>query len=435
MKKFRDPIHGFISISSEEQKIIDSPIFQRTRNIKQLSLGHYIYHGAEHSRFGHMIGAAHLAGCAFDSLAQNTKAVGEEFCADGLDRKTLRMAALLHDIGHTPFSHALENVLGTPHEKYSQQLVKVCFEDILNEVDIDVNEVNDLIEGAHRKRPYLGKIVNGQLDVDRLDYILRDSYYSGVSYGRYDLDRIISQLAIVDGKFVVLEGGYEAVEQMLFARYQMYQQVYFHKTKRVFELMLSKCGEILKEELNYPEPKDLTNSAEIEKYVKYDDRWFLNSIHKSENSVVKSIADMILKRKPYWEVYSPIMDRHRPTHSNLEPYDSTERLETIQSALQNNLNKLEIPEHEFLPDVATRSLYKIMPDYRTDEDEEQDSIYIHYKNRHYTEPLEKRSHVVYALATHQPYVIRGFVVPNKYNVIKQYLKSTYNLVLPERNRE
>ena len=433
MKKFRDPIHGFISISSEELKIIDSPIFQRTRNIKQLSLGHYIYHGAEHSRFGHMIGAAHLAGCAFDSLAQNTKDAGEEFHADELDRKTLRMAALLHDIGHTPFSHALEDVLGSPHEEYSQQLVRVCFEDILNEAGVDVNEVNNLIAGAYPKRPYLGKIVSGQLDVDRLDYIQRDSYYSGVSYGRYDLDRIISQLAIVNGKFVVLDGGYEAVEQMIFARYQMYQQVYFHKTKRVFESMLQKCGEILKEELNYPELKDLKNDSEIEKYVKYDDRWFLNSIHKSENSVVKSIADMIRKRKPYWEAYSPTMDRHKPRHSNPGPYDSIEKLETIQDALQNNLSNIGITEYEFLPDVATRSLYKMMPDYRTDEDEERDSIYIHYKNRHYTEPLEKRSHVVYALGTHQPYVIRGFVVPNKYDVIKRYLKDNHNLVLPERS--
>ena len=432
MKKFRDPIHGFISISSVELKIIDSPIFQRTRNIKQLSLGHYAYHGAEHSRFGHMIGAAHIAGCAFDSLKQNAEDGGEKFQADELDRATLRMAALLHDIGHTPFSHSLENVLGPPHEEYSQKLVKVCFEDMLKKEDIDVNEVNNLIAGAYPKKPYLGNIVSGQLDVDRLDYILRDSYYSGVSYGQYDLDRIIAQLAVVDGQFVVLDGGYEAVEQMIFARYQMYQQVYFHKTKRVFELMLRECGEMLKNDLNYPTPKDLDDDSVVEEYAEYDDRWFLNSIFRSQNSAVRTIADMIRRRKPYLEVYSPAMDRHEPKHSAPGPYDSTGRLEAIQDALQNNLSSIGIMEHEFLLDESSRLPYKLMPDYDQHEDEERNSIYIHYKNRHHTEPIERRSHVVFALGMHQPYIIRGFVVPSKYDTIKGYMESTHNFVLPDR---
>lgn len=438
IKKFRDPIHGFIHLNSPELDVVGSPIFQRTRNIRQLSLGHYVYHGAEHSRFGHMIGAAHVAGLAFDSLKRNTKELEQDFKADDVDRSTLRMAALLHDIGHTPFSHALEHILGSEHEKYSQIIVKTCFEDTLQKADIDVDIVNNLIAGdPYPEKPYLSKIISGQIDVDRLDYILRDSYYSGVSYGKYDLNRIIDQLAVVNNKFVVLEGGYEAVEQLIFARYQMYQQVYFHKTKRAFELMLQKCGKILVEEnnLKYPKPNDLKNPSKIKDYVQYDDRWFLNLIYKSSNPQIKVIADMIKNRKPYLEIYSPIMYRSRRSVTSTKPYDPTEKLGMIQTALQNSLAKIEVDEHEFLADVSSRPLYKLMPDYTVSDtdDEEGSSISIYYKNSKLIEPIEKRSHVVYTLGINQAFIIRGFVIPQKYNQVRSYLKDTFELELPERD--
>ena len=137
---------------------------------------------------------------------------------------------------------------------------------------------------------------NGQLDVDRLDYLLRDSHYTGVKYGKYDLDRIINQLCIINDQFVVLEGGYGAIEQMIFARYQMYQQVYFHKTKRAFELMLSSCGEFLKDnkKLNFPQLNDLKNEEGLNDFLKYDDRWFLNQIFDNDNiPEIKTIVNMI----------------------------------------------------------------------------------------------------------------------------------------------
>ena len=436
-KKFRDPIHNFIYVSPEELEIINSPIFQRTRNIRQLSLGHYVYHGAEHSRFGHMIGAAHVASCAFDSLKQNTDELGQSFQADDADKATLRMAALLHDIGHTPFSHALDGVLGSKHEKYSQKLINTCFEDTLRKANVDVDIVNNLIEGdPYPKKPYLRKIISGQLDVDKLDYLLRDSHYSGVSYGKYDLGRIIDQLAVVDNKFVVLEGGYEAVEQLIFARYQMYQQVYFHKTKRVFELMLRKCGEILEEEkeIEYPKPEELENISEVEKYIQYDDRWFLNSIFQAKNPKVKTIASMIKNRKPYLEVYSPVIYRNRSEEARAEPYDSVERLMVVQMVLKSELGDLGIEKHEFLSDAASKSPYQLMPDYIASDvdDKEGNSISIYYKSSQFIEPIEKRSHVVYTLGTHQAFMVRGFVIPEKYDVVRNYLKNKFNFAPPER---
>lgn len=436
-KKFRDPIHDFIHVSKEELDIINSPIFQRTHNIRQLSLGYYVYHGAEHSRFGHMIGASHIAGLAYDSLKRNTEQLGETFQGDDADRATLRMAALLHDVGHAPFSHSLEKILDTDHEEYSKKLVKYYFEDTLKKASVDVDVVNNLIDGAYPKKPYLSKIVSGQLDVDRLDYLLRDSYYSGVSYGKYDLGRIIDQLAIVDNQFVVLQGGYEAVEQLIFARYQMYQQVYFHKTKRAFELMLWQCGKILMENglLEYPSLKDLESDFGIEEYLKRDDRWFLNLIFDDSNlTEVKNIATMIKNRKPYWETYSPISNRKKSSRVKTEPDNAIEGLEMIQTALTSDMDNLGIKPHEFLTDELSRSPYKLMPDYNiSDEtDGEGNSIAIYYKNNKLIEPIEKRSHVVFTLAKNQPFMIRGFVVPEKYEKVRSYLNSKFQYVLPKR---
>lgn len=433
-KKFRDPIHDFIHVTPVELEIIDDPVFQRTRNIKQLSLGHYVYHGAEHSRFGHMIGAAHVAGLAYDSLKKNSMSEGVDL--DDRDKATLRIAALLHDIGHTPFSHSLEYILDKPHEDYSQKLVKSHFEDVIKKADVDVADVNSLIRGMYSK-PFLNHIVSGQLDVDRLDYLLRDAYYSGVTYGRYDLGRIIEELAIRNNKFVVLQGGYEAVEQMIFARYQMYQQVYFHKTKRSFELMLWMCAKILKElgELDYPSLKELETESGINEYVLRDDRWFLNKIYNSKDHRVMTIADMIKKRKPYRETYSPVSYRSEPSHTKTEPDTSIDKLEVIQDAFLQQAPRIGIEEHEFLTDHISRSPYKLLPDYDTSNTDEKTgaSISIYYENSGFVEPIEKRSHIVYILAKKPPLMIRGFIIPEKYTKVREYLQNQLNYRLPERS--
>jgi len=392
-------------------------------NIKQLSLGYYVYHGAEHSRFGHMIGAMHLAGKAYDSIVRNSKEFGD-FDEDETDRKTLRIAALLHDVGHAPFSHSLEHLLDDKHENYSTILVDHYFKEIIENAGVKPENVKNLILGAYSK-PYLSKIINGQLDVDRLDYLLRDSLYSGVTYGKYDLGRIIDQLCVIDGHFVVLEGGYEAVEQMLFARYQMYQQVYFHKTKRAFELMLWKCGVILKKEgkLEIPSLNDLKTTDGQNIFLQRDDRWFLNKIFDNNNPTeVQIIANMIKNRKSYHETYSPTINRKAPVSPRTEPDNSVTVLEPIQNALKKNLESLGIAEHEFLIDMTERSPYNLTP-YTPESEEEGSSIKIFYKNNHYIEPIEQRSHVVYTLAIHKPGMMRGFVIPSKYSVVQDYLES------------
>ena len=403
-------------------------MFQRMHNIKQLSLGYYVYHGTDHSRFGHIIGAMHLAGKAFESMKINSEKFGN-FEPDEKDKDAIRMAALLHDVGHAPFSHSLENLLDDTHEKYSQALINYYFKDLIEDAGIKTSDVNDLIIGAYKK-PYLSKIVSGQLDVDRLDYLLRDSHYAGVTYGLYDLGRIIDQLAIIEDKFVVLEGGYEAVEQLIFARYQMYQQVYFHKTKRAFELMLWKCAKILKDNdmLEIPTLNDLKTEEGRDAYLKCDDRWLLNKIYDEKNpKEVKVIADMIKIRKPFKETYSPSTYRKPSESANIEPDNSVKVLQPIQKALMNNLKTIGIEEHEFLIDVIERSPYNLVPDY-----DNENSIRIFYKNNHYSEPIESRSHVVYSLAKNKSHMMRGFVIPEKYNLVQDYLKTTFDYRIPSR---
>jgi len=407
------------------------------RNVKQLSLGHYVYHGAEHSRFGHMIGAMHLAGRAFNSLKENAAKIGEKFDADDIDGQTIRIAALLHDVGQAPFSHSLENLLEGKHEDYSNALIDSYFAPIL-EGKVEIQNVKNLIAGdPYPDKPYLSRIVNGQLDVDRLDYLLRDSHYTGVWYGKFDLNRIIDQLCVVDRKFVVKQGGYESVEQLIVARYHMYQGVYFHKTKRAFELMLWKCSEILKSEgkIKYPTLNELKTKEGQEQYAKSDDNWFLSLLHDENNSsIVKTIAKMIRSRVPYLETYSPLTFRKKSETVRQEPEDSIEGLKPIETHLLKKLTELGIDKHEFLTDALSRAPYNLMPNYPiSDEAEpEGDTIQIFYKNNKLIEPIEKRSRLVYTLGGHRPFMIRGFVIPEKYEIVKKFLKESYDYPLPER---
>jgi len=303
-----------------------------------------VYHGAEHSRFGHMIGAMHLAGRAFDSLKRNTKKIYEDFNADETDKQALRIAALLHDVGHAPFSHSLQSLLSGKHEDYSNALIDNYFSSFIEEAGVEINNVKNLISGdPYPKEPYLSRIVNGQLDVDRLDYLLRDSHFTGVWYGKFDLERIIEQLCVVNKRFVVLQGGYESIEQLIVARHHMYQDVYFHKTKRSFELMLWKCSEILKEKgiLTYPTLEELKTREGQEQYSISDDNWFLNLLYREDNPpAVKVIAKMIRNRSPYIETYSPLTNRKKSKIVKQGPEDSVEGLEPILKNLDYYQQKI-----------------------------------------------------------------------------------------------
>ncbi len=239
---YRDPVHNIIRLQTDTDegelmmRLIDAQEFQRLRRIKQLGLGLYTYQGAEHSRFTHSLGAFHLMTRVLDRL-------GERHSIAEKDRVAARAAALLHDVGHGSFSHVMEKVLGFHHERWTVQVllseqteVGALLRSHSSELPL---KVASIIEGKFQPSA-LAQLVSSQLDVDRMDYLLRDSLMTGAKYGIYDLEWIINALAIdeeADRIYVEARGLY-AVEEYLQARYYMFRQVYFHRTLRSAEAVL-----------------------------------------------------------------------------------------------------------------------------------------------------------------------------------------------------
>lgn len=217
-------------------RLIDTPEFQRLRRIKQLGLGLYTYQGAEHSRFTHSLGTLHLMTRILERLSERSGLAPE-------DRAAARAAALLHDVGHAPFSHAMEKVLGVHHEQMTMLAVtstETALHETLKTYSAEMPaRVAAIIEGTF-KPAALAQLVSSQLDVDRMDYLLRDSLMTGAKYGLYDLEWIINALDIDEetDRIYVSARGVHAVEEYLQARYYMFRQVYFHRTLRSAEAVL-----------------------------------------------------------------------------------------------------------------------------------------------------------------------------------------------------
>lgn len=242
-KIINDAVYGFISIPDGVIfDIIEHPYFQRLRRIKQLSLTHLVYPGALHTRFQHVIGAMSLMEKALFSLRSKGVEITKE------EEKAVLIAILLHDIGHGPFSHTLEHsiIQGVAHEEISLLFMRY-FEGVFGK---DLSEAIAIFSGNHSK-PFLHQLVSSQLDMDRMDYLNRDSYFTGVSEGKIGSDRIIDMLHVHQGNLVVEEKGIYTVEKFITSRRLMYWQVYLHKTVIAAEWMLIKALKRAKElELN-----------------------------------------------------------------------------------------------------------------------------------------------------------------------------------------
>lgn len=231
-KIINDPVHGFVSIPTDFIfDLIEHPFYQRLRRIKQLGLTHYVYPGATHTRFLHAIGALHLMTLALENLkSKNVEITPEE-------EEAVLAAILLHDIGHGPFSHALEESLisGISHEDISQILMEELNRQFNGKLELAIRIFNN----QYNKR-FLHQLVTSQLDMDRLDYIKRDSFFTGVTEGTIGTDRIIKMLHVIDDQLVVEKKGIYSIEKFLIARRLMYWQVYFHKTVIASEHLLVK---------------------------------------------------------------------------------------------------------------------------------------------------------------------------------------------------
>ncbi|WP_454804123.1 HD domain-containing protein [Mucilaginibacter phyllosphaerae] len=221
-KIINDPVYGFISIPTElVYDLIDHPYFQRLRYIKQLGMTHLVYPGALHTRFHHALGAMHLMGLAIETLCNKGAEISPE------EKEGLMIAILLHDIGHGPFSHALEHTIvdKIDHEDISILLMNKLNVEFSGQLSLAIS----IFKGEYHKH-FLHQLVSSQLDMDRMDYLNRDSYFTGVSEGVISSDRIIKMLTVKDDSIAVEEKGIYSIEKFLIARRLMYWQVYLHKT-------------------------------------------------------------------------------------------------------------------------------------------------------------------------------------------------------------
>lgn len=238
-KIINDPVYGFISIPSAlVYDVISHPYFQRLRYIKQLGMTHLVYPGALHTRFHHALGAMHLMGLAVEILRSKGHHITEG------EEEAAILAILLHDIGHGPFSHALEHslVTGIRHEDISMKLMQ----ELNDHFEGKLTHAIEIFNGTYPKK-FLHQLISGQLDLDRMDYLNRDSFFTGVSEGVISFDRIIKMLNVFDDDLVIEEKGIYSIEKFLIARRLMYWQVYLHKTVIAGEMILVKLLERAKD--------------------------------------------------------------------------------------------------------------------------------------------------------------------------------------------
>ena len=302
--QIRDPVHGYIYVNELECKIIDSPVFQRLRKIRQLASAHLTYPGALHTRFEHCIGSMHLAKRAANHLKS------QEIINKDLSNE-LSIAALLHDIGHGPFSHLFEEVLhekGMTHENITDRIIRETeIADILSKFGVNVKKFSNLCVGTSKNHPrFMNDIIAGFLSVDSMDYLLRDSYFSGVEYGKVDVHRIIDAYEIAGKKLAINKDSVYALESLMLARYEMFRAVYFHKSVRASAVMIIRAMNLSDEELHFTNLDNLDGFLQLtDERVLYD---ISNINSNSENlKLAKKLAIDYTNRKMLKLVFEKIV--------------------------------------------------------------------------------------------------------------------------------
>ncbi len=305
-KIINDPVYGFITIPyGIIFDLMEHPYFQRLRRIQQLGLSHYVYPGALHTRFHHALGALHLMTQAVDVLRSKNVDISDA------EAEAVTIAILLHDIGHGPFSHALEHtIIDVHHEELSLMFMEALNEEFEGKLSLAI----DIFKNQHPKK-FLHQLVSSQLDMDRMDYLNRDSFYTGVHEGVIGYDRIIKMLAVSDGELVVEEKGIYSVEKFLVSRRLMYWQVYLHKTVVSAEQMLirilMRAKELAKQGVKfsvseslyfflYGKAEEKQGKKLLEQYAGLDDYDIMMSIKEwasCEDYVLSFLSKGILNRK------------------------------------------------------------------------------------------------------------------------------------------
>lgn len=315
-KVFKDPIHSFVRVTDLLiWQLIETPAFQRLRRIKQLGGTHIVYPTAEHSRFSHSLGVYFIARRMIDVLNKQGTTFNET------DRMLILCAALLHDLGHGPFSHSFEAVLGIAHEDFTRRI-------LLEETQINqllegyalgfAQKVSEVIEKKHPNQ-LIVSLISSEIDADRLDYLLRDSYFTGTPYGEIDLERLLRTMRVVNGKIAFKYSGMHALEDYLFSRYQMYWQVYLHDCSLSFNFLIQSLlsrvrnllvvGYAFKCDVRLFKALFVSETISIEAYLRFDDgviTTFAGFFLEEEDATLRDLASKFLNRGLFKEFdYEP----------------------------------------------------------------------------------------------------------------------------------
>lgn len=283
----KDPIHGYVKISLLERSIIDTRPVQRLKRIRQLAGSEFVYPAANHTRFEHVIGAMHVAGELAEALPRGLLRS---------QREQLRLAALLHDIGHGPFSHVFEPLLAKNldkrHEDFVPWLVnKTEIAERLEKGGFDPQAIGKLAIGklSNKSKPYLDQVISSGIDVDKLDYVVRDSFHTGAGYGSIDIRRLLYAMDVIDNRLAVNGKSVASLESFLLARFESFRTIYFHKASRAVQIMMVRALEEAKDELRllvFDQPED---------YLKLDDYKVWTALKESKKS--RKIIQALEERK------------------------------------------------------------------------------------------------------------------------------------------
>lgn len=319
-KVFRDPVHDYIHVEHQViLDLIDTKEFQRLRRVKQLGTTSFTFHGAEHTRFSHSLGVYEVTRRIVNFFARNFPK--EKLGAKGWDdseRLVVLCAALLHDVGHGPYSHTFEHIFHTNHEQITQQIItspETEIYQVLNRVEEGFPEKIAQVISKTYPNPQVVQIISSQIDADRMDYLLRDAYYTGTEYGTFDLTRILRVIRPYEQGIAFQMNGMHAVEDYIVSRYQMYVQVYFHPVSRGMEVildhLLKRAHELFQDDPEfflYSSPllvPFLKEEFTLEDYLTLDDG-VLNTAflqwQKAPDATLADLASRFLRRRPFKSV-------------------------------------------------------------------------------------------------------------------------------------
>lgn len=305
-KVFKDPVHRYVHVRDQLiWDLIKTKEFQRLRRIKQLGTLYLSFHTAEHSRFNHSLGVYEIVRRMIDEIFAGREHWHNE------DRPLALCAALLHDLGHGPFSHCFEKIFNTDHELYTQQIILGDTEvnQVLSRVSPDFpKEVAAVINKTHHNKLVIS-MISSQIDADRMDYLQRDAFYTGVSYGSFDMERILRLMRPTKDEVVIKESGMHAVEDYLMSRYQMYWQVYFHPVSRGGEVLLNRvlkrakvlyeAGYAFKEPPKYLVPFFRSNQVSVDAYLRLDEmvlNYYLQQWIDEEDAILRDLSRRFVNR-------------------------------------------------------------------------------------------------------------------------------------------